>query len=45
MDGHGVPAADEMIGECGDVDVLPARVRAAEYGERAGVLGHHRDLH
>jgi hypothetical protein len=28
-----------------DVDVLPARVDAAQRGERAGVLGHHRDPH
>ena len=38
-------AARERGRERGDVDVLPAGVDAAEDGERAGVLGHHRDLH
>ena len=39
-----VAPAPERPGERGDVDVLAARVDAAEGGQRAGVLGHHGDL-
>ncbi len=34
-----------LAGERGDVDVLPARVDAAERRERARVLGNHRNPH
>ena len=35
----------ERRGERGHVDVLAARVDPAECGQRAGMLGHHRDSH
>jgi hypothetical protein len=38
-------AARQRRGQRGDVHVLPAGVHAAQHGERARVLGHHRDSH
>jgi hypothetical protein len=40
-----VAAIGQRTGEGRDVHVLAARVDAAECGERAGVLGDHRDFH
>jgi hypothetical protein len=42
---HVVATAAEGGRERMDVDVLPAGVDAAQGGEGAGVLGHHRDPH
>jgi hypothetical protein len=40
-----VPERREMGGECTDVNILTARVDAAERAQRAGVFRNHRDLH
>ena len=40
-----LPRRPIACGQGGDVDVLPAGVDAAERGQRAGVLGDHRDPH
>jgi hypothetical protein len=45
VDDDVVAPAAELLRECGDVDVLPAGLDAADRGERAGVLGDHRDPH
>ena len=43
--GHLVTGPGQRPGQRLDVHVLPTGVHAADGGERAGVLGHHRDPH